>query len=443
MASVRTLFSTGAAVVTTVKDREVTFLAASIAYYTLVSLIPLLVLSVVVASLIGGPGFTERIEAVVAGYLLPTGAGVVSEALADRTSQGGLGVLSFGLTTWGALKVFRGLDTAVSRIYGVPTRGLASQLTEGAVALGSLALGFAAVVVLGAAVALVDLPLVEFLAPVALLGTLSLAFLPLYYLFPDVETTVREALPGAAFAAVGWTGLGIGFGVYVDAIGSNASGALGGVLLLVTWFYVSATVVLTGAVLNVVLAGRDDDAGSPAADAGGPSPAGSQAGGSGDADPATARPDRQLQQGPDRRGTQTEMSGDTDADDEVEPRGAPDVAALDERVAELRADLDAFESEIEDRTVDRPAVEAELKRYVRARMRRGHARGWGPYLVLLYGVVLALGAFYFLEGVWAILAMLVTFLSTLGLYAVFVAVGVGLNLLGIPGKTADFVRDRR
>jgi hypothetical protein len=75
-------------------------------------------------------------------------------------------------------------------------------------------------------------------------------------------------------------------------------------------------------------------------------------------------------------------------------------------------------------------------------MRRGHARGWGPYLVLLYGTVLTLGAFTFLEGVYAIAAMVVLGLSTLGLYTLFILVGVGLNLIGTPGKALDYARRR-
>ena len=411
-----------------VREREITFLAASISYYTLVSLVPLLVLALVLASLVGGPAFTARVEELVSGYLLPTGADLVGEALADRTAQGGLGAISLVLTVWGALKVFRGLDTAFSRIYDTPTRGLVSQLTDGTLAMASIGVGFVGVVALGTVIAVLDLPLAEVVAPLVLLGALAVAFLPLYYVFPDVETTVREALPGAGFAAVGWTVLGTLFGVYVQATGGSAAGAMGALLLLVTWFYASGVVLLTGAVVNVVLTdgGAVDDA---AADEGAVGRNGTPT-------------DRQVQQAAGRRVGRSDMTGDTDADDQVEPRGAPDISALDERVAELRADLDAFEEDINERTVEKPKLEAELKRYVRARLRRGHARGWGPYLVLLYGVVLALGAFYFLDGGWAILAMVVTFLSTLGLYVVFVAVGVGLDLLGVPGKAVDFARDR-
>jgi len=134
---------------------------------------------------------------------------------------------------------------------------------------------------------------------------------------------------------------------------------------------------------------------------------------------------------------------DSDGDRDAGPSGAPDVAELERELERLRADFDAFEAEVERRTVDRPTLRSELERYARARARRGHARGWGPYLVLLYGVVLTFGAFVYLEGVWAIAAMFVLLLSTLGLYAVFVVVGLGLNAVRYPArKGLDYYRRR-
>jgi hypothetical protein len=38
--------------------------------------------------------------------------------------------------------------------------------------------------------------------------------------------------------------------------------------------------------------------------------------------------------------------------------------------------------------------------------------------------------------------MLILGLSTLGLYTLFVLVGVGLNVLEAPGKAVDYVRNR-
>lgn len=116
---------------------------------------------------------------------------------------------------------------------------------------------------------------------------------------------------------------------------------------------------------------------------------------------------------------------------------APDIGRVHQELRELREDLDEFEDDVETRTVKRALLESELKRYVRWRQRQGHARGWGPYLVLLYGTAMNLGAFYYLEGPWAILAMVVLWLSTLGLYTLMVLVGFGVYLLSMPGRTRD------
>ncbi|MFT4881719.1 MAG: membrane protein [Natronomonas sp.] len=145
-------------------------------------------------------------------------------------------------------------------------------------------------------------------------------------------------------------------------------------------------------------------------------------------------------------------AGDADTGPETAATAAtdagPTVDRVSERVdyediAELRRDLDRFESEMDDRTVRRDELEADLKGYVRRRQRRGYARGWGPYLVLLYGTLMTLGAFFFLRGVWAVLAMVIVWLSTLGLYALMVLVGVTFTAAGLPGRLRDAVRDFR
>jgi YihY family inner membrane protein len=410
------------AVVETVRDKEVTFLAASISYYILVSLVPLLFLTLIGATVLGGEAFSRRVMAIV-GANLPAGQTLVGNALADRASQGGLGLVSLLLTVWGALKVFRGLDTAFGRIYANAVGGLVEQLKDGLTVIVSIGAGVAGVVVLGSLLALVDSPLVVLAGPGILVGTLVAAFFPLYYILPNADVSVREVLPGTVFAALGWAALGTVFGLYAQQAGGSVAGALGAVLLLVTWFYFSGILILTGAVINAVTGGRTERVD--------------------DSELARAQ-DRQLQHPGGRRDVPTEMSeGEPDFEDRVEPRGAPDISELEHRVEELRADLDDFERDVDDRTLPKADVEAELKRYVRRRMRRGKARGWGPYLVLLYGTVMTLGAFYFLDGVWAIVAMLVLFLSTLGLYALFIIVGIGFNALSVPAKAADAVRDRR
>jgi len=119
------------------------------------------------------------------------------------------------------------------------------------------------------------------------------------------------------------------------------------------------------------------------------------------------------------------------------------VEYLASELADLQAEVDDLEGQVEDKTVHRDDVEAELRRYVRARQRKGHATGWGPYLVLLYGVFMTLGAFYYLGNVWAILAMIVVWLSTLGLYVFMAIFSTGITLTRRVAALRDIVGRRR
>lgn len=117
-------------------------------------------------------------------------------------------------------------------------------------------------------------------------------------------------------------------------------------------------------------------------------------------------------------------------------------AELRDELEELYDELDRFKARVDDQTVHRDEIERDLKRYIRARLRRGKARGWGPYLVLLYGTAMTLGAFYFLTGGWAILAMFVIWLSTLGLYVFMLMIGATIGMVGVPGRLRDRFQSR-
>ncbi|OYR68266.1 hypothetical protein DJ79_06550 [Halorubrum ezzemoulense] len=432
----RTAFGTVRRVADLAVDRQVTFLAAAIAYYAFVSLVPALLLLVVVATAVFGETIAAELVASTGEFLTPAGEEAVVGAVSSAGGRTGASLLGVGLLIWSTLKVFRGLDTAFVSLYGgEETPGLLKQIADAASVVVGVGVGLGVMVAVGAFVAAADaLPLIEAASVLALPALLAVVFLPMYYLLPQPAIAVGEALPGAAFAAVCWTLLQAGFQVYAaGAAQYEVYGVIGGILLLVTWLYLAAVVVVLGGVVNVVLAGRGtggDDSGE--AGVGGPAAA---------FDGTDDAADRQLQQDRDRP---TGMNGESDpeGDDGERPRGAPDVAALEAEVRELRSQLDEFEDDVERRTVDKPEVESELKRYVRSRMRRGHARGWGPYLVLLYGTVLTLAALTSLDGIYAVGAIVVLGLSTLGLYTIFVVVGIGLNLIETPGKALDYARRR-
>ncbi|MFC7075392.1 YihY/virulence factor BrkB family protein [Haloarcula halophila] len=405
----------GRDLVGTVRGEQISFLAAGIAYYMFVSVLPLLLLALVVGSLLGGEAFATRVVGAVGSALSPAASELLEGALTSAAGRGGATVLGLAVMIWGALKVFRGLDLAFSGVYGAhEPKPIAEQLVDALSALAGIGLAIVGLGVVGALGAVLGVQVA--LGGLALVPILTVAFLPLYYVFPDQPMEIREAVPGAALAAVGWTLLGTAFNVYAaQADAYQLYGVVGGVLLLVTWFYFAGQILLVGAALNAALA---DDS------------------------------DRQLQQGA-LRGSGKAMSEDADEHTgETPPPGATgdgrDVEDLtDEELEALREEFEEFRDDVESRTLHREDVENDLKQYVRRRMRRGHARGWGPYVVLLYGTVMTLGAFYYLKGPWAVASMLVIWLSTLGLYVVMLVVGVTFRVTGLPRRAVDRVRDWR
>jgi membrane protein len=73
-----------------------------------------------------------------------------------------------------------------------------------------------------------------------------------YYYAPDAEQEWLWIAPGSVLATALWLLASLAFKFYVSHFTTyNATyGAIGGVIVLMTWFYVSALAVLTGAELN-------------------------------------------------------------------------------------------------------------------------------------------------------------------------------------------------
>ncbi|OLZ40306.1 hypothetical protein A6E15_04605 [Natrinema saccharevitans] len=246
------------AIYRTASDRDLTFLAAGFAYYAFVSLIPLVLLALVVGSLLGGEAAAERLITVAGDFLPASGEDLVTEALTTESGRVEATVVALAVAGWGALKVFRGLSLAFDKVYDeVAEESLVGQLVDGLTVLVAGAGAMALMIGIGAAIRLVadTVPLAGLLSWLALLAGLVLVFLPIYYVLPPVPVDVTEILPGAVFAAVGWTVLQFGFQLYAaNAAQYEAYGALGAVLLFVTWLYFAGVIILFGAVLNVVRA---------------------------------------------------------------------------------------------------------------------------------------------------------------------------------------------
>ena len=404
-----------------VRSDQITFIAASLSYYAFISLVPLLLLGLVVASAVGGEQFAVGLADRAADAFGEQAGEAVRGAFTSETGQGGATVVGVVVLLWSGLKLFRGMDVAFSTVYGAPLpEGIVEQVRDAVVTLAAVALGVVATVGLGLVIARVDISalgidLAGIIGTLLLVLGLAAAFFPLYYLLPARNVTPREALPGTLFAAVGWTGLQTGFRVYAGQAGTTAYGVLGAALLLVTFLYFGGLILLIGVVLNAVVAGRLDE------------------------EDITDEMDSIDSE---QRATDDMTDRDTDLDLDIDTEELDD-EELRRAVEGLREDLADFEERIDDRTVHREEITAELKRYVRGQVRKGKARGWGPYLVLLYGTTMTLGAFYFLGDIAAVLAMFVIWLSTLGLYTLMLLVGAGVGAARAPGRVRDRIEEFR
>ena len=436
---------TGRRIVATARRTQVSFLAASIAYYMLVSLFPLGVFALVLAPIVGGAAFTTQLTQGLEAVLTPAASAFVIETLLEARGRAGVTVLGLVILLWSGLRVFRGLDIAFTLIYDAnEVESIAEQVRDALAALAGITGALVALTVVNTLVVLSGIEVAGAIGTVALTGMLAVAFLPIYYVFPDTDVALLDVLPGTIFAAVGWTLLGALFSLYAGfATGYQLYGAVGVVLLLVTWFYFASVILLLGAIVNVVLTTDDQDRQLQQAAAHiGPTMTGED-GANGETPPPDDREDAGTSPSDVREDTTTRAStatdGETPPPDDPAARDNPTQEELDE----LRAELDAFREDVEGRTLHREEVEDDLRKYVRRRMRRGHVRGWGPYVVLLYGTVMTLGAFYYLQdqGLWAVLAMVVIWLSTLGLYVVMIAAGLGLGAASLPRRLLDRIRN--
>lgn len=237
------------------------FMAGSLAYYALISLLPVFTLLLVVLSTIGGDVVATQVASLVESYFAPyltaRGQSLVANAFSDAAGGVGVSILSVVILLWSAFRLFRGTRIAFAQIFDVSTDlSPIRQLRDGIVLF--VAIEFALIVAMAAGVLrplVQQFPYVDLFGPITLVLWFTIVFVPLYYVFPGVEVSFSEVIPGAVVAAVGWTSLEALFRLYFSLAGMfQAYDLLGGFLLFVTWLYFSALVFLLGAVVNAVAA---------------------------------------------------------------------------------------------------------------------------------------------------------------------------------------------
>jgi membrane protein len=238
--------------------KNVTFMAAGIAYNAFISLAPILLILLVVVSAIGG-GLEARIVELSQTTLPRPIAELIAEVFHGDTEAPGASVVGLVVLIWGTLKIFRGLDTAFSEIYETTTdNSFLDKLVDGGIVGVAILIAVLATVGVTAGFARFSdtIPYIGVLTPSVLVVGLIVGFLPMFYRFPDADVTWTSVIPGTVFAAVGWAAFQAVFQVYLAFTEGGTGSFFGGVVVVITWLYFSGLVLLLGAVINAVLGGH-------------------------------------------------------------------------------------------------------------------------------------------------------------------------------------------
>jgi membrane protein len=249
-------------------DDHVSIVAAGLALYTLLSIFPALAAAVSVYGIFASPQqISEQVQA-FRSLLPPDAIAIVETQLQELVSQE-RGALNFGvvggvlLALWSARRGMVALMMAVNVAYNESERrSFFQRLLMSIVFTLASIVGFVLVIVLGVLVpvALKFLPLVGGSENVLL----AIRWLLLWLIAAGGLTLVYRYVPhrngarwhwvtwGSVIAATLWLAGSLLFAYYVQNFGSygNTYGALGGVIVLLLWLFVSAYLVLLGAEIN-------------------------------------------------------------------------------------------------------------------------------------------------------------------------------------------------
>ncbi len=270
------------------REDYVPSMGAALAYYTMFSLAPLLLIVVSVSGLVFGEDAARgEIQSQLRGLMGDRGAGAVQALLASvREPAEGLTATAVGMVLLlvGATTVFAELQHALDRIWRLPDRpresGWLTLVRARLVAFGMiLAVGFLLVVslltsaVLAAVGRRLDPVVGDWQTVVevgnAIGGFLLVAFMfgLIYRVMPRQRVLTTDVWLGALLAALLFTAGKYVIGAYIGRSGvASGFGAAGALVVVLLWVHFSAQILLVGAEFTCVYA-RTFGSLSPAAPA--------------------------------------------------------------------------------------------------------------------------------------------------------------------------------
>jgi membrane protein len=239
-----------------------THLAAMVAYFALLSFVPLVFLTL---SLLG---FAHRAEAsdffirelkhAFPGTSLDS---IIKLVRRVQDNAAALGIIGGIGLLWSSLSLFSALESTLNIVYGLPNRrflhgkGIAAGLMASVLVtlFVSLVVGALGVGVLKHNLgAFADSPVLAYVVSIgASLAGVFVFLVAVYRWLPNTEVSTRQALPGAILGALVLEVSFQALPVFVRFADVNVTlRTLGGPAILLLWLYVMANVIVFGAELN-------------------------------------------------------------------------------------------------------------------------------------------------------------------------------------------------
>jgi membrane protein len=243
-------------------------LAAQLAFYFFLALFPALLFVVAMVSFLPVEGLLEGITSMMARVAPSEAVKIVQDQILKIANDENGGLLTLGMvgTIWSMSSAMDAIISTLNLAYDIQESRPWWQVKLRAILL---TVGLAVFIVVSFGLVMVGPTLGEKVAVWFSLGPaftsawnilrwpvvfalVTFAIACIYYYAPDAEQEWIWITPGSLLATTLWLLISIAFRFYVTRFTSyNATyGAIGGVIVLMLWFYVSSLAVLVGAELN-------------------------------------------------------------------------------------------------------------------------------------------------------------------------------------------------
>ncbi|MFL5937450.1 MAG: YihY/virulence factor BrkB family protein [Gaiellaceae bacterium] len=245
-----------------------THLAAMIAYFALLSFVPLTFLALATLGFAGRADESSFLVTELKHALPEAPVGdIVALVRKVQDNAATLGIVGGAFLLWSSLSLFSVLESAFNIVYGKPNRSfLHGKALASILMLGSLVTLFVALLVGSLGVAFlrhytpgaVNNEVSAYVLTLAVSSAGILVFVvSVYYLLTNAELTINDVLPGAALATIVLeTGFQV-LPVYVRYTSLNpVLKTFGPPVILLVWLYVMANIIVFGAELNWWAAAR-------------------------------------------------------------------------------------------------------------------------------------------------------------------------------------------